>query len=98
VTAMLGPTREFAVAHKTKWAVAEIGFLVDIHSPKHKPQSMLAAVDYATTHGADHISYFDCVGPRADWRLRWAFPPGTTSSTSNPVRRWKAIVAHAGGA
>jgi hypothetical protein len=98
VTSMLDPTRAFAAAHKTRWAVAEIGFLVDIHSPKHKPQSMADAVAYATAHGAHHISYFDCVGPRADWRLRWAFPPGTTSSSSLPVLRWKALVADAGGA
>jgi hypothetical protein len=98
VSAMLNPTRSFAAAHRTRWAVDEIGFLEDIHQPLRKSQAMADAVSYATTHGAQHINYFDCPGPRADWRLRYAFPVGTTSSTSNAVRRWKALVAQAGGA
>jgi hypothetical protein len=96
--AMLNPTRAFAVAHSTQWAVAEIGFLEDVNDPMHKAQTMADAVAYATANGAQHINYFDCTGPRADWRLRYSTPVGTTSSTSNAVLKWKALVAQAGGA
>jgi hypothetical protein len=97
-TAMLKPTGTFAAAHGTQWAVAEIGFLEDIHNALHKADTMADAVAYATANGAQHINYFDCTGPRADWRLRYSTPVGSTSSTSSAVLRWKALVAQAGGA
>jgi hypothetical protein len=50
-------------------------------------------VSYAKSHGADHISYFDNAGPRANWRLRYSTPVGTTSSTSNATLMWKSLVA-----
>jgi hypothetical protein len=96
--AMLNPTRGFAVAHNTRWAVAEIGFLEDINNPNHRAQTMADAVAYATANGADHINYFDCKGPRADWRLRYASPVGTQSMTSNAAVEWKFLVTGAGGA
>jgi hypothetical protein len=96
--AMLNPTRSFAVAHNTRWAVAEIGFLEDVNNPTHKAQTMADAVAYATANGAHHINYFDCKGPRADWRLRYSSPVGTQSMTSNAALRWQALVTGAGGA
>jgi hypothetical protein len=90
---LLAPLYNWAVAHDTPWAVAELGVLEDIHNPMRKANELSAAVAYAKSHGADHISYFDNAGPRANWRLRYSTPVGTTSPTSNAAVMWKSLVA-----
>jgi hypothetical protein len=92
---LLAPLYNWATANNTPWAVAELGVLEDIHNPTHKASELSAAVSYAKSHGADHISYFDNAGPRANWRLRYSTPVGTTSSTSNATLMWKSLVAGA---
>lgn len=90
---LLSHLYNFAVANNTPWAVAELGVLEDIHDPMRKANELAAAVSYAKSHGADHISYFDNAGPRANWRLRYSTPVGTTSLTSNAAKMWKSLVA-----
>jgi hypothetical protein len=95
--AVITPLYDFALANNAQWAVAELGVLEDIHNPMRKANELASAVNFATSHGADHVSYFDVGGPRANWRLRYASPVGTTSMTSNAVIMWKSLVAAAGG-
>jgi hypothetical protein len=90
---MLSFLRNFAVANSTPWAIAEVGYLEDIHDPLRKSKALSDAVAYARTNGADHICYFDARGSRADWKLRYSTPVGTTSRTSNAIMRWKNLVA-----
>jgi hypothetical protein len=90
---MLSFLRTFAVNNATPWAVAELGYLEDIHDPLRKSQALSDAVAYAKANGATHISYFDARGPRADWRLRYSTPVGTISSSSNAYQRWRSLVA-----
>ncbi len=90
---LLSPLYNWATAHSTPWAVAELGVLEDIHDPTRKASTLSAAVSFATSHGADHISYFDNAGPRASWRLRYSTPVGTTSMQSNAAVMWKSLVA-----
>jgi hypothetical protein len=91
--AVIAPLYNFAAANNAQWAVAELGVLEDIHQPMRKANELANAVAYAKSHGADHISYFDVAGPRADWRLRYASPVGTTSQNSNAAVMWKSLVA-----
>ncbi|MEP7331376.1 MAG: hypothetical protein ABI692_04735 [Terracoccus sp.] len=81
----------FAKANKTPWAVAELGYLEDIHDPSRKALALRDAVNVARANGADHISYFDASGPRADWRLRWSSPVGSTPKTSQAALMWKSL-------
>jgi hypothetical protein len=90
---MLSFLRQFAVNNATPWAISELGYLEDVHDPLRKAKALSDAVAYAKANGAQHISYFDSAGPRADWRLRYSTPVGTTSSTSNATLRWKSLVA-----
>lgn len=92
---MLSFLRTFALNNATPWAISEIGYLEDVNLPLRKSQALSDAVAYAKANGALHISYFDARGPRADWRLRWSRPVGTTSPTSNATLRWKSLVAAA---
>ena len=90
---MLSFLRNFAAANQTPWAISEVGYLEDVNNPDRKAAALKDAVAYAKANGAQHISYFDAVGPRADWRLRWSSPVGTASKTSKALLAWKAAVA-----
>jgi hypothetical protein len=92
-TQLLSPLRNFAVAQHTPWAIAELGILEDINDSMHKANELAAAVAYAKAYGALHICYFDNYGSRADWRLRYSSPPGTTSPTSNAAVMWKSLAS-----
>lgn len=85
--------RSFAVANNTDWSVSELGYLEDVHDPSRRAQALSDAVAYARANGADHVSYFDSSGPRADWRLRWSTPVGTDSLTSAAALRWRALAS-----
>lgn len=84
---------KFAKANNTPWAVAELGYLEDVNDPNRKALALREAVRVARLNGADHINYFDTTGPRADWRLRYSSPVGSTSMTSAAALAWKDMVA-----
>lgn len=90
---LLSPLSTWAAAHSTPWAVAELGVLEDIHDPARRASELSAAVSFAKAHGADHISYFDNAGPRANWRLRYSTPVGTTSMTSRAALMWRSLAS-----
>lgn len=90
---LLAPLYNFAVSQHTQWAVAELGILENVNDPMAKARELANAVNYARTYGALHICYFDSYGSRADWRLRWSSPPGTTSPTSNAAVMWRNLAA-----
>lgn len=90
---LLKPVLDFAVAHSTRWAVSELGYLEDVNNPTRKAQALQDAVAYAKTNRALWISVWDCKGRRADWQIRYNNPPvPSTSTTSNAVMAWKAAV------
>jgi hypothetical protein len=92
--ALLGPVLNFAVAHSTRWAVSELGYLEDVNNPTRKAQALQDAVSYARANRALWISVWDCKGRRADWQIRYNNPPvPSTSSASNAVLAWKAAVS-----
>ncbi|MGB9378842.1 MAG: hypothetical protein WCB04_15165 [Mycobacteriales bacterium] len=92
-TTMLGPTIKFAAAHNTPWGVSEFGFLEDTHNPKRKGDAITAFVAYAKLKGAVMCEYWDSVGGRADWELRWSNPPiPSQSNTSYAAKQWIAAV------
>jgi hypothetical protein len=93
---LLSPLYNFAVANRTPWAVAELGILEDVNDPNRRANELSNAVTYARNNGALHICYFDRKGPRADWRLRWSTPPGTTSMQSAAAVMWKSLIASSG--
>lgn len=84
----------FARAKNTAWAVSEHGYLEDLNDPTRKAKALADSVAYVRANGGEWISYFDAVGPRADWRLRWSSPVGTASMTSNATLAWRQQVAH----
>ena len=96
-SALLSPLRDFARAHSTPWAIAELGILEDVNNPGRRAAELANAVAYARANGATHICYFDNKGARADWRLRWSAPSGTTSKQSAAATRWKSLAASPGG-
>lgn len=89
---LLSPLRDFARAHNTPWAIAELGILEDVHSPTRRADELADAVRFARDNGALHICYFDNRGSRADWRLRWSSPPGTSSANSAAATMWKSLM------
>lgn len=93
---LLGNITSFASTNHTPWAVAELGYLEDVNNRNRRSTTIGDVVAYARANGAHHISYFDNKGPRADWRLRWSSPIGSTSANSLAVQTWKAAVAAAG--
>lgn len=95
--ALLSPLRDFARAHGTPWAIAELGILEDVNNPGRRAAELANAVAFARANGASHICYLDKVGPRADWRLRWSSPPGTSSTQSAAITMWKSLMAPSGG-
>lgn len=95
--ALLTPLRDFARAHGTPWAVAELGILEDVNDPGRRAAELSDAVAFARANGALHICYFDNKGPRADWKLRWSNPPGSTSKQSAAVTMWKSLMGGTGG-
>jgi hypothetical protein len=99
---LMKPVLLFAKAHLTDWAVSELGYLEDVNNPLHKAQALRDAVAYATAGKATPtakayrpalwISYWDSVGGRADWELRYNNPPvPSTSNTSNAALAWKGL-------
>jgi hypothetical protein len=99
---LMKPVLLFAKAHLTDWAVSELGYLEDVNSATHKAQTLRDAVAYATVgkptatapvyRPALWISYWDSVGGRADWELRYNNPPvPSTASNSNAALAWKAL-------
>lgn len=91
---LLAPLYNFAVSQHTQWGVAELGILENVNDPMAKARELSNAVAYASTNGAVHICYFDNYGSRADWRLRWSSPPGTTSMTSNAALMWRDLAGN----
>jgi hypothetical protein len=96
------PVVKFAKANATDWAVSELGYLEDVHSPTRKAQALQAAVAAAqagkpsatspTYRPALWISYWDSKGGRADWELRYNNPPvPSQSTTSNAAVMWKQL-------
>ena len=93
VARLMSPAVTFARAHSTPWAVSELGFLEDVHSPGRKAQALRDAVAYAKANGALWISVWDSRGGRADWQLRYGNPPvPSTLLTSGAAQAWKALV------
>lgn len=93
---LLTPLRDFARAHGTPWAVAELGILEDVNNPGRRAAELKDAVAFARANGALHICYFDNKGPRADWKLRWTSPPGSTSKQSAAVTMWRSLMSSGG--
>ncbi len=90
---LLGPSYKFAVAHNTAWGISEFGYLADINDPMRKANAITAVVSYAKSKGAVMCEYWDSLGGRADWELRYSNPPiPSTSNTSNATVAWKAAV------
>lgn len=96
-SALISPLRDFARAHGTPWAIAELGILEDVNKPGRRAAELSDAVAFARANGALHLCYFDNKGPRADWRLRWSTPVGSTSKQSAAVTMWSSLMARAGG-
>ena len=101
-SALKKPVILFAKARTTDWAVSELGYLEDVHSPTRKAQALRDAVAFATAgrptatspvyRPALWISYWDSKGGRADWELRYNNPPvPSTSSASNAALAWKDL-------
>jgi len=92
--ALLAPVVRFAAANLTSWGVSEFGYLEDVNNPTRKAQAITDAVAYARANGAVMFEYFDSIGPRGDWQLRYSNPPvPSTSDKSNAVRAWKAALS-----
>jgi hypothetical protein len=99
--ALMKPVLAFAKAHKTDWAVSELGYLEDISLPSHKADALREAVAYAaagklsttvTYRPALWISVWDSRGTRGDWQLRYNSPPvPSTSSTSTAALAWREL-------
>ncbi|MGZ4549745.1 MAG: hypothetical protein ACXVF0_09600 [Blastococcus sp.] len=100
-TTLMRPVITFAQAHQTDWAVSELGYLEDVNNPTRKADALREAVAAATAgkptakttyRPALWISYWDSIGGRADWELRYNNPPvPSTSSTSNAALAWKSL-------
>ncbi|MDQ6873495.1 MAG: hypothetical protein M3042_00315, partial [Actinomycetota bacterium] len=83
-TTLLSPALKFAQAHRTAWGISEFAYLEDINNPMHKAQAITDVVNYAKANGAVMCEYWDSVGGRADWQLRYnSAPLPSTSNTSN---------------
>ncbi len=95
-SALLSPLRDFARAHNTPWAIAELGILEDVNNPGRRAAELAGAVAFARDNGALHICYFDNLGGRADWKLRWSTPAGTASKQSAAATTWKSLAASTG--
>ncbi len=67
---LFDPTIEFAKRVGARWSVSEFGYLEDPNRPLRKAQAITDAVNYAKSHGAVAVEYFDSIGRRGDWRLR----------------------------
>jgi hypothetical protein len=101
--ALMKPVLSFARAHKTDWAVSELGYLEDINNPGRKAQALRDAVAYAaagklsdtvTYRPALWISIWDSRGTRGDWQLRYNNPPvPSTSTTSNAALAWRFLAS-----
>lgn len=92
--ALLSPVYNFSLAKGTGWGVSEFGYLVDVHNPTHKGQTITDGVSYARAKGAVMFEYFDSFGSRADWRLRYASPTvPSTSTASDAVTALRAAIA-----
>lgn len=92
--ALLAPVVRFASENLTAWGVSEFGYLEDVNNPTRKAQAITDAIAYARANGAVMFEYFDSIGPRGDWQLRYNNPPvPSTNNKSNAVRAWKAALA-----
>ncbi len=101
---LLKPALSFAVSHNTPWAISELGYLEDVHSPMRKSNELPAALTYAgtgkltstsTPNPALFIEYWDSRGGRADWELRYNNPPvPSTSNTSNAAVTWRHLAGN----
>ena len=67
---LFDPTIQFAQRVGARWSVSEFGYLEDPSDPTRKARAITAAVNYARSHGAVSVEYFDSIGRRGDWRLR----------------------------
>lgn len=67
---LFDPIIEFASRVGARWSVSELGFLEDSTDPGHKARAITDAVNYAESHGAFAIEYWDSIGRRGDWRLQ----------------------------
>lgn len=67
---LFDPTIQFAQRVGARWSVSEFGYLEDASDPTRKARAITDAVDYARSHGAVAVEYFDSIGRRGDWRLR----------------------------
>jgi hypothetical protein len=99
---LMRPLVRFAQLHRTDWAVSELGYLEDVNDRQRKSQALRDAVAYArnphptatsTYRPALWVSFWDSIGGRADWRLRWNAPVPSQSTTSNAALTWAQLRA-----
>ncbi len=67
---LFDPTVQFANRVGARWSVSEFGYLEDPSRPGRKAQAITDAVNYAKSHRAVAVEYWDSIGRRGDWRLR----------------------------
>jgi len=80
---LLDPVISYAAKMGRRWMISEFAFLEDIHNKAHRGNAIIDFVNYARLHNALAVEYWDSVGRRADWRLKY----GAIS-----VASWKAVV------
>jgi hypothetical protein len=80
---LLDPVIAYAQKMGRRWMISEFGFLEDIHNKAHKGNAIIDFVNYARLHNALAVEYWDSVGRRADWRLKYG---------AVAVQSWKAVV------
>jgi hypothetical protein len=81
---LLDPTIAFAKRLGSPWMVSEFGFLEDVHNSTHRARAIVDFVNYARLHGAVAVEYWDSVGRRADWQLRYG--------SGAAANAWRALV------
>jgi hypothetical protein len=101
---LLKPALLWANANHLKWAVSELGYLEDTHSPMRKSNEIVSAYNYAAAgkasakavaNPAEFVEYWDSIGGRADWELRYNNPPvPSKSNVSNAVKAWKSLAGN----
>ena len=95
---LMKPLVRFAQSKATDWAVSELGYLEDVNDGQRKAQALREAVAFAKAgrpsptarvyRPALWISFWDSVGGRADWRLRWTSPAPTQAANTPAARAW----------